>query len=262
MTNLKKVLGFALIFIGLSSFVSLPASSAPLEVKVHFDSFPPYLILKGAKRSGIGVDLVEIMNDFQSRYRFTFVTSPTMRRFQLFNEGSYDLSLFDHLHWGWDVEKVDSTDEFLHGGEKYVALAKPNRGQEYFEVFHGKKIGAFLGYHYGLTSFNNDPKTLLETYNMELTSSHEANLLKLLNGRVDMVILTDAFISRWLVLYPEDKEKLLISDKWDQEYNFVMIIRKGVSPTAQELTELISEMQRTGVLIHLWQKYGITPYAY
>ncbi|MEH6345323.1 MAG: ABC transporter substrate-binding protein [Bermanella sp.] len=260
--NLKKVLGFTLIFIGLSNFVLLPASGAPLEVKVHFDSFPPYLILNGDKRSGIGVDLVEIMNDFQSNYRFSFVTSPAMRRFQLFKNGSYDISMFDHLHWGWNVDEVDSTDVFLHGGEKYVALAKPNRGQEYFEVFHGKKIGAFLGYHYGLASFNNDPKTLLETYNIELTSSHEGNLLKLLNGRIDMVILTDAFLSRWLVLHPQNKGNLLISEKWDQQYHFVMVVRKGTTPSAQELTELLNEMKRAGALVLLWQKYGVTPYAY
>jgi len=262
MMSLKKVLALILICVGLAYQSFIYAASSPIEVKVHFDSFPPYLILKGAERSGIGVDLLAIMNGFQSTYRFTFVTSPTMRRFQLFDEGKYDISMFDHLHWGWDKDAVDTTKVYLHGGEKYVALVKPNRGQEYFEVFHGKKIGAFLGYHYGMTSFNNDPKVLSDTYNMELTSSHEGNLLKLLSDRVDMVILTDAFISRWLILHPEDKEKLLVSDKWDQEYNFVMVVRKGISPSAHELDELLNKMKQAGVLFPLWQKYGITPYAY
>lgn len=262
MMHLKKILALTLIYLGLLCLPSLTVASAAIEVKVYFDSFPPYLILEGSKRSGIGVDLVAIMNKFQSTYRFTFVNSPTMRRFQLFKEGKYDLSLFDHLHWGWNKDAVDTTDVYLHGGEKYVALAKPHRGQEYFKVFHGKKIGAFLGYHYGMASFNNDPKTMLQRHNMELTSNHEGNLLKLLSGRVDMVILSDAFLSRWLVLHPEDKAKLLISEKWDQEYNFTMVVRKGISPTAQELNELLIKMKNAGVLFPLWQKYGITPYAY
>lgn len=211
--SLKKVLALIVVCVGLAYQSFIYAASSPIEVKVYFDTFPPYLILKGSKRSGIGVDLVNIMNDFQSTYRFSFVNSPTMRRFQLFDEGKYDLSLFDHLHWGWDENKVDITDVYLHGGEKYVALAKPHRGQEYFEMFHGKTVGAYLGYHYGMASFNNDPKVLANTYNMELTSSHEGNLLKLLNGRIDIVILSDAFISHWLVLHPEDKNKLLVSNK-------------------------------------------------
>ena len=262
MMHLKKLLALTLISVGVAYQLLTSAVSAPIEVKVHFDSFPPYLILEGSNRSGIGVDLVSIMNNFQSTYRFTFVNSPTMRRFQQFNEGKYDLSMFDHLHWGWDKSAVDTTEVFLHGGEKYVALRKPNRGQEYFEVFYGKKIGAFLGYHYGMASFDNDPQALAETYNMQLTSSHEGNLLKLLSGRIDMVILTDAFISRWLVLHPEDETKLLISDKWDQEYNFVMVIRKGISPSAGELNDLLNNMNNAGVLFPLWQKYGITPYEY
>ncbi len=262
MMNVKKGLGLSLILIMLLSGMFSSASSAPIEVKVHFDSFPPYLILEGEKRSGIAVEMIEIMNNFQSRYYFTFVNNPPMRRFKRFDEGKYDMSTFDHLHWGWDKEKVDASDVYLRGGEKYVALAKPNRGQQYFEVFEGKKIGGFLGYHYAMANFNNDPKYLLETFNMELSSSHKGNLLKLLKGRVDMIILTDAFLSRWLVLHPEDKNKLLVSDKWDQEYNFVLIIRKGIKPSVQELNELLTKMNQAGVLFPLWQKYGITPYDF
>ncbi len=260
--KVKKLLGPFMMMLWLLLAQLSSAVTAPIEIKVHFDSFPPYSILEGTKRSGIAVEMINIMNEFQSRYHFSFITNPPMRRFQHFDQGKYDMSTFDHLHWGWDKDAVDASDVYLRGGEKYVALAKGNRGQEYFDVFQGKKIGAYLGYHYAMANFNNDPKTLLETYNMELSTSHKGNLLKLLKGRVDMVILTDAFLSRWFILHPEDKNKLLVSDKWDQEYKFVLIIRKGISPTVKEINELLQKMKQAGVLTPIWKKYGISPDAY
>ena len=64
MKRVKKFIGLTLLSAALLYQLLNYAVSAPIEVKVHFDSFPPYFILKDSKRSGIGVDLIEIMNDF------------------------------------------------------------------------------------------------------------------------------------------------------------------------------------------------------
>jgi len=236
-----------------------PAQSKPLVVKVNFTEFPPYFVKANNTLSGMAVDMIEVMNEFQSKYQFTLVDNPPMRRFHSFERGGYDISFFDHLHWGWDDYYVNVTKVYLRGGEKYVALARPGRGQEYFSDFKGKRLGGFLGYHYGLADFNSDPQVLKKDFNMELSSTHEGNVLKILEGRIDVAILTDAFLSRWFVLHPEKKDQLLISDIWDQEYNFSMIVRKDISPTADELNLLMASMEQTGALNSVWKKYGISP---
>ena len=238
------------------------ALSEPIEVKVNSTHFPPYFEEKDKERASMAVDMIEIMNNFQSKYLFTLVSNPPRRRFLSFEQGRYDLSFFDHMHWGWDKYSVQATKVYLRGGEKYVALAKPERGQEYFNNFKGKRLGGFLGYHYGLANFNSDPKVLEKEFNMELSNTHEGNLLKIIEGRIDVAILTDAFLSRFLVLHPEKKDLLLVSDIWDQEYNFSMIVRKHISPSAQEMNSLLANMELAGALSPLWQKYGIPNTAY
>ncbi len=234
------------------------AFSNPLIVKVNFTEFPPYFEKTDNQLSGMAVDMLDAMNKFQSKYQFTLIDNPPMRRFYSFEKGGYDISLFDHLHWGWDDYYVQATDVYLRGGEKYVALARPGRGQDYFENFKGKRLGGFLGYHYGLANYNSDPKVLKDEFNMELSSTHEGNVLKILEGRIDVAILTDAFLSRWFLLHPEKKDQLIISDIWDQQYNFSMIVRKDISPSAQELNSLMASMEKMGALDLVWKKYGIS----
>ncbi len=241
----------------LASGLAHAANSEPITVRVSASHFPPYINESPNGRSGMAIDMLNIINDFQSKYHFTVVASPTMRRFYFFEQGRYNVSFFDHLHWGWENYAVKATNVYLRGGEKYVALAKPGRGQEYFEGFKGKTLGGFLGYHYGVAKFNSDPKVLKQEYNMELSSTHEGNLRKVLGNRIDVAILTDAFLSRYFVLHPEQKAKLLVSDIWDQRYNFSIIVRDDSTPNVEELNQLLLQMKRVNALQPLWEKYGI-----
>ena len=250
-----------LLVILLAGF-TLSAVSEPLIVRVNSSHFPPYFNEREHVRSSIAVDMLKILNAFQSKYHFTLVPSPAMRRFYSFEQGRYDLSFFDHLHWGWEKYAVQATRVYLRGGAKYVALAQAGRGQEYFKSFKGKVLGGFLGYHYGLANFNRDPKVLKDRYNMELSTTHEGNLLKVIAKRIDVAILTDAFLSRYLQQHPEKKARLLVSDIWDQQYNFSIIVRDDSSPTVAELNELLLQMEQSHALYPVWKKYGIPASLY
>lgn len=246
------------LFLGLFLIIEAATTWAVIPVRVALDPFPPYVEKdKNGHWSGVNVDMMKIMNRFQSKYKFIGVSTSSKNRFELFTMNRYDMYMSVELIWGWEGYPVDSTGVYLHGGEKYVALAKSGRGQEYFDEFKGKRLAGYLGYHYGLANFNSDPDLLKKKYNMQLSATHEGNLLKVVHQRADIAIVTEAYISRWLILHPEHQEKLLISDKWDQKYNLVMIIRKGISPTVKELDELITKMGIAGVLVPLWKKYGL-----
>jgi len=244
-------------FAVLLTWVAMPAFSAPQVVYVAQTNFPPYFIVEGESVSGLGPELMQLMNAFQDKYVFRGYTTSSMRRHSAFMDGRYDLSMFDHRQWGWTELPVDSTQVYLRGGEKYVALAKLGRAQSYFADFQGKRLAGYLGYHYQLTHFENDQQLLRTTYNMELSSTHEGNINKLTRDRADIAVITQAYLGRWLLLHPAYKNTFLVSEQWDQQYNFVMLIRKGINPTAEELNTLLNSMDSAGLLQPLWQKYGV-----
>ncbi len=249
----------AVIACQLLLFISLPVNAASL-VRVAMDSFPPYHEkTKEGVFFGVDPDMVNILNQYQTKYKFVIVPTSARRRMEHFEKNRFDMFMSDQLVWGWQGQPVEATKVYSYGGEKYVALVKEGRGQEFFNNFKNKKMAGVHGYHYGLANFENDPKLLETKYNMQLSTTHEGNLLKVVKGRADIAIITQAYISRWLLLHPEYNGKLLISDKWDQEYNLVMIIRKGMSPSALELNNLITNMEEKGLLAPLWKKYGIKP---
>ncbi len=259
---LTRLWFFPLILAVTTLAISPNIFSEPIVVRVNSSQFPPYSYEKAHTNTSITDDMLTVINAFQSKYHFTLVHGPVMRRFYSFEKGRYDLSFFDHLHWGWAQYAVQATRVYLRGGEKYVALAKAGRGQEYFNDFKNKVLGGFLGYHYGVANFNSDPKVLKKDFNMELSTTHEGNLLKVIEQRIDVAILTDAFLSRYLIEHPQYQDQLLVSDVWDQEYSFSIVVRDGASPSVEELNELLHQMERARALYPVWEKYGIPPAAY
>ena len=252
----KKRLLFT-FYLKLMLLIYVPAYGG-IEVRVAMDSFPPYHDTNSqGDFIGVDPDMIKIMNQFQSKYEFVIVPTSARRRIEHFKDNRYDMYMSDQLVWGWQSQPVDTTDVYSYGGEKYVALAQDGRGQEFFDDFTHKNLAGVHGYHYGLANFINDPEVLENKYNMQLSATHEGNLLKVVNKRTDIAIVTQAYISHWLLLHPQYQGKLLISNKWDQQYNLVMIIRQGISPSKDELNALINDMQSQGLLAPLWKKYGI-----
>ena len=242
-------------FLLLSAFPT--EAKQPITVQVGLSPFPPYAeISPSGHLSGLAVDLITILNSYQSKYKFVPIGISSMRRFNFFEKGGYDLSMFDHLDWGWDKYPVEATNVYAHGGEKYVTLAKKGRGQSYFDDMNDKKVVGFLGYHYKFADFENDPDILREKFNMTLTSNHSGNLLMVVHQRVDVAIVTELYISRWLLSHPEYSDKFLVSDIWDQEYQFVMLIRKGGPLSVQQLNTLLVCIEKDGLLHALFKKYG------
>ena len=63
---------------------------------------------------------------------------------------------------------LEASAPIIEGGEVYIALAEPGRGQNYFASFEGKHLVGVLGFHYGLADFNTDPDYLRNELKMTL----------------------------------------------------------------------------------------------
>jgi len=240
----------------LFTLLLLVASSAYSKevVKVGLAHFPPYIEARETKVTGLAIDMLNLMNQHQDTYEFVPVRTTASTRHREFSAGRHDMSLFDNLSWGWGSLYVEASDEYLNGGEVYIAQAKPGRDESYFTDFKNKKMIGMLGYHYAFADFNAEPEYLRETYHMELTQSNNGSIKMVMAGnRGDIAVVTKAFLFKYLNEHPEDRNKLLISKKLDQEYHFVSIIRKGIKPTVKELNNLLQQLKDNGSLPNLWK---------
>jgi len=239
----------------LIATVSTTPSFAVETVRVGLAHFPPFVIYEMKKGiSGIAVEMIDVMNKFQSKYRFEKIATSPMRKIRDFENGRYDISMFDNIDWGWRGLPVDVSEVFLKGGEIYIALKEPKRGQEFFSDFENKRMIGVLGYHYGFAGFNSNTAYLRKTFNMTLTTSNLGSINMILAGnRGDIAVVTSSFINKYLLKHPKAKKRLLLSKKVDQEYDHTFILRKGIGLNIEELNRLLGDMKNAGVLRPLWR---------
>ena len=208
--------------------------------------------------SGMTLDLVAAFNRNQKKYHFDTILIPPRRRYQSYQRGDYDVIFYENLAWGWQDYPIDISNIYQKGGEVYVALKQSGRGQEYFDDFDNKRMMGILGFHYGFADFNADEKFLHKKYNMSLSEDNDKNLNKLLKQRGDVVVVTKAYLQRYLRYYPGVKKHLLISEKLDQEYNHTVLVRPSSEVSIDEVNKMLDDLASSGEMKHIFDKYGIS----
>lgn len=232
-------------------------SRPPTVVKVGGYVFPPYVREDSGRFKGLTPDIIEVMNAFQSEYRFEFVPTSPMRRYKDFADGMYDVILFESVNWGWKEFPVDVSKVYAHDCEVFVAKALPERTQAYFDHIKEKSLLVYLGYHYPFAGFNADPEYLLRAFSARATVSHEANLRSVTAGRADLAVVTRSYLGKYLRDHPDLIPRLMISDRKEQSYNHTILLRKNIRPTVEEIDDLLDKMDRAGYLSILLGKHGI-----
>lgn len=241
-------------FIGLST---LAQAKETIVVKVGGYDFPPFINTNTSATTGITIDLIKALNNFQKKYRFEFFLTSPNRQYHTFDKGFYDLIFFESLQWGWEQKPIDVSNVFLTGGEVYITKASPEKDQTYFDNLAGKSKTGILGYHYGFANFDANPEKLKQTYQMELLTDHKLMIDKVITGQVDIAVVTASYLSYYLKESPFDIPRLLISKKYDQKYRHTALVRKGIKPDVNEINQLLDDMKKSGALKKIWKKYGI-----
>jgi len=209
------------------------------------------------KFEGIALDLIKAMNDLQDTYFFKFVPTSSKRRYRDFDHGDFDLIMFESIQWGWAGKPIEKSDVIYQGGEVYITGALPGRGQDYFDDFKNKRILGYVGYHYGFADFNSDEAVLEKQFNIKFTQTHEGNIRSVASGRADIAVVAISFLKKYLHHHPEIAEKILISQKLDQQYNLTMLMRSNTRPTIDEINVLILKMKDNGTFKRIFESYGI-----
>lgn len=243
----------------LGMMAALPAWAGQV-VKVGGYPFAPFVETNAAGQpDGLALRLVEALNAHQDRFTFQFVPTSPNRRYKDLETGQFDVILFESPDWGWTERKlpVQASRVFLDGGELYVALARPGRGQDYFADLAAKRMVGLIGYHYGFADFEADPAVLASRFRMTLVRDNAASIEAILKDRGDVAVVTDAYLKRWLKSRPEARDKLLVSERFDQRYAHRALIRQGAAVTPAELDRMLSAMDLDGTLTRLWREFGI-----
>jgi len=247
------------ILVAILVLLFCPAAWAGQVVHVGGYDFPPFVEDSAGHAHGLALDMIAALNKAQTEYEFQFVPTTARRRYADLSEGRIDAIFFESPEWDWAEKgyKVDFSNVFLRGGEVFIALKKPGRGQEWFADLKGKRIVGILGYHYGFAGFNSDPDWLARTWNMKLVTNHKSSIDMVLADRMDVAIVTDAYLNAFLNANAEAAERLLVSNRYDQLYSHRAVVRRGGPIEVGTVNRLLADMERDGTLPRLWREAGI-----
>jgi len=225
-------------------------------VKVGIYDFPPYAFVTD-KITGITVQMIAAMNKFQNKYQFEAVPTTARRRYRDFEENKFDIMIFESKKWGWEKYPMAASKTFATGAEVYVTQAKLGRKQDFFSDINNKSILVVLGYHYQFADFHAEQDYLENNFHILQTTSQKASLELIMNDRGEVAVLSKEYLNYHFSHTPEDREKLLISDKLDQIYQHTILVRKNQEPSIRYINNLLGQMKQKGILKPLWKKYGL-----
>ena len=248
----------ALLFI--LSIASLVVQSETV-IKVGGYEFPPFVNTKNMQRNhGATIDMIESLNQLQNEYLFEYFPTSSKRRYMDFSAGRYDIIMFENYEWGWEGQPVEQSKVFMAGGEVYIAYNREGRDQHFFDNMASKRMVGILGYHYGFANFNADESYLSEHFNVLLSTDHLRNIRLILTDRpelAEIAVVTRSFLGEYLRENPDQRKELLISDKFDQEYQHRILVRKNADISVDKVNELLTELESSGVMDKLKKRYGL-----
>ncbi|MDP2245066.1 transporter substrate-binding domain-containing protein [Pseudomonas sp.] len=220
--------------------------------------FPPYVAkAEQSQQAGLLPQLLDALNQLQSDFRFVVRPTSIPRRFRDFEQGRIDLSMFENPAWGWQGIAHSAVDMGLEDAEVYVALAKPGRGQDYFNRLRGKRLALFNGYNYGFADFNAEPQFLTKNFNATLSYSHDSNLLMVLHDRADIALVTRSYVRDFHERHGQYAGQLLVSARLDQRYQHQALLRPGAPISPQQLARLFEQLRGNGQLTAIFAPYQI-----
>jgi ABC-type amino acid transport substrate-binding protein len=254
MKNRQKFFLISIVFYCVSANICLSCNNLFAKV-LHVGGyhFPPFVIVEQDKVVGTTKKLIQEMNQLQDKYTFKFFLTSPKRRYYDFDKKKFDLILFEDINWGWKNKNIEASKVYLKGGEVYITKADPTKDQRYFDSFKDKQIAIIKGYHYGFANFNSDERFLKDNFNIQFSSYHQGNILKVIFERADIAVVNLCYLRQFFIQHPEQQNKILVSDKYDQRYNHTILLRKNISLTIEETNKLLTKMKKSGVLLRLWK---------
>ncbi|WP_250832146.1 substrate-binding periplasmic protein [Marinobacter sediminum] len=237
------------------------AAHPETEIRVGVYHFPPVASVSPDKQpTGLLGDLLEELKQIHNDVSFQIVYTSPKRRYLDYEAGLYDVIFFESSSWGWSDREVTVSRPILTDEELYVALKKPGRDQSFFDDVSNRHIVAMSGYHYGFANFETEAQVLRDNFHIEFSDSHSRNLQLIMADRpsvAEVAIVGRSYLQAHLSKHPEDREKLLVSDKPDQHYKLRIIARKDGPLNANDMIDLLAPLVEDGSYRRMVEKWGL-----
>lgn len=245
-----------------SLLLSVPALAEPRVVTVGGYVFPPFVELTSADEwRGITLTLLDELNQLQQDYYFEFYPTSAGRRYTDMKAGRFQMMLFENPDWGWSQDEFEGLKGAVMGREVFIARKQSGRDQAFFANLSGKSIALFSGYHYAFADFVTNKQFLRSEHNAVFTQSQESNVQMVLRGRVDLAVVTQAWLESYLERYPQYRDRLLVSEQPDQLYQHYVLRRRGSNPDMATLQHLFEQLKSNGTLERVLTEHGINAIA-
>lgn len=254
--NIKKLI--AAVGAGVFSLLNYSVAGASNEVHVAAYEFPPFYS-SSLERHVVG-DLVSHLNTIQSDFYFTVENVPVSGRHRAIEaNGCCDLIMFEASEWGWS-DDVGKTKEgiaisapLLKGSERFVTHKANSYSESDFTRLNGKRLGGISGYHYNYDETSNSENG--QGFGMYLAKNHRTNIRMLLNGRLDMIILSDAYLASLskMAYY----RNLHVSNQQDSTYELSIVVNNTKAIQLEEVMDLFAELRRSGKFAQVMQSYNL-----
>ena len=248
------------LLLSCSLCMFIHSAQAEQRVDVLAYVFPPFLDENG--ETGLIPDTITALNAVQNDYKFELQVTAPRRRYDAFREGLGQVVLFEMPEWGWiDQENLDFdvSPTIFGGGERYIALKQDNVDQSYFDDIQNRVICGYLGYHYGFAGYNSDPTYLRSNFRISLVSSHEKIIERVLKGTAEIGIVTEYFLSEYLETY-DISDKLVVSDRYDQNYNLKIIVSPSSAANVEEIENFIARITNDEAFQQKMRSKGLMKY--
>lgn len=234
------------ILSGLFSYAK-SESKVPLRAAIANSMAAPFLFKDEEKEAqGLIADYTRAIADAMGRK----VSVEAFTRFRIDNylaEGKIDLSCYTSTLWADNQDKLYFSKPFLK--RKEVILG-PVPMPKKLNQLKGKSIGTILHNFYPSL----EPLFVAKDVIREDNFSEEANIQKLINGRINYIVIDDIALNYFAMKNP----KLLSSRQtlFLQEYPISCSIRRQGSIQITELNAAIDKIKSNGVLDTILKKYG------
>jgi len=231
-------------------------------IKVGMYRFPPFVDFNASgEPEGLSLDILNRLNEIQGDFRFEPVVTSPKTRYSDFSAGQFDMVLFENVDWGWTHRNlpVSQTPEFMSGGERYIALAKPDRTQDYFDDLSNKAIAGIAGYHYGFADFKDDPEYLRHQLGVRLLRRADDLIRAIVSGHVDIAVVTESLLLKKIGSIPSLKEKLLVSDRYDQVYSHRVVLRTDMALSVTDMSNFMDHLEIDPTYLALIKNYRNKP---
>ena len=112
---------YRILFLAISTLWASEACAVQL-VRIGAAHFPPYTVHpEKGEDTGLLPQLVIALNAAQSDFQFLLVPTSIPRRFRDFQDGRFDMAIFENPDWGWKNIAHVNVDMGLEDAEIFVA---------------------------------------------------------------------------------------------------------------------------------------------